>query len=128
MEITLYIERLAQAMDVLSQTTSEIASILRDAQSAANAEETKAIAKPKVPKQSKQASQSRQETNPSGKDLSDTSDKVTVEDVRAVLAEKSQDGLTAKVRELLESFDANKLSAVDPARLPDLLEAAKALK
>jgi hypothetical protein len=48
--------------------------------------------------------------------------------VRAVLAEKSQDGLTAKVRELLESFDAKKLSAVDPARLPELLEAAKALK
>ena len=53
---------------------------------------------------------------------------VSVEDVRAILAEKSQDGLTAKVRELLESFGANKLSAVDPARLPELLEAAKALQ
>lgn len=53
---------------------------------------------------------------------------VTVEDVRAILAEKSQDGLTGKVRELLETFGAQKLSAVDPEKLPELLEATKALE
>ena len=127
MGTTLYTERLAQAMDVLSQTISEIASILRDAQSAANAEATK-TENPKGQKQSQQTS-SPQATNPSGTSSEASSARVvTVEDVRAVLAEKSQDGLTAKVRELLESFDAKKLSLVDPARLPELLEAAKALK
>lgn len=35
---------------------------------------------------------------------------ITIEQVRAVLAEKSQAGFTAQVKALLESFDANKLS------------------
>ena len=52
---------------------------------------------------------------------------VTIEDVRAVLAEKSQSGLTAKVKELLESFGACKLSAVKEADYSKLLEAAKKL-
>lgn len=78
----------------------------------------------KSPKQSpKEVSQSAEASGTESESSS-----VTVDDVRAVLAEKSQDGLTAKVRELLESFDAKKLSAVDPERLPELLEAAKALK
>lgn len=52
---------------------------------------------------------------------------VTIEDVRAVLAEKSQAGLTGKVKELLESFGANKLSAVSKADYSKLLDAAKKL-
>lgn len=52
---------------------------------------------------------------------------VTIEDVRAVLAEKSQSGLTSKVKELLESFGACKLSAVNEADYGKLLEAAKKL-
>ena len=52
---------------------------------------------------------------------------VTIEDVRAVLAEKSQSGLTTKVKELLESFGACKLSAVKEADYGKLLEAAKKL-
>lgn len=52
---------------------------------------------------------------------------ITIEDVRAVLAEKSQSGLTTKVKELLESFGACKLSAVKEADYGKLLEAAKKL-
>lgn len=52
---------------------------------------------------------------------------VTIEDVRAVLAEKSQSGLTTKVKELLESFGVCKLSAVKEADYGKLLEAAKKL-
>lgn len=52
---------------------------------------------------------------------------VTIEDVRAVLAEKSQSGLTTKVKELLESFGACKLSAVKETDYGKLLEAAKKL-
>ena len=37
---------------------------------------------------------------------------VTIEDIRAVLAEKSQDGLTVKVKELLTYFGADKFSAI----------------
>lgn len=52
---------------------------------------------------------------------------VTLEDIRAVLAVKSQEGLTDKVKDLLTSFGAAKLSAVDKAKLPELYEAAKKL-
>jgi hypothetical protein len=37
------------------------------------------------------------------------------EDVRAILANKSREGLTAQVRELLLKYGANKLSEVNPA-------------
>ena len=53
---------------------------------------------------------------------------VTIEQVRAIMAEKSQEGLTAKVKELLESFGAPKLSAVKPEDYAKLIIAAKALK
>lgn len=53
---------------------------------------------------------------------------VTIEQVRAVMAEKSQAGLTAKVKELLESFGVAKLSAVNPDDYEALLEAAKEIK
>ncbi len=39
---------------------------------------------------------------------------VTLEQVRSVLAEKSHDGKTEAVRELLQKYGAPKLSAVDP--------------
>ena len=39
---------------------------------------------------------------------------VTMEEVRAVLAEKSSAGHTDEVRKLLQEFGAAKLSAVDP--------------
>ena len=53
--------------------------------------------------------------------------KVTIEQVRAVLAEKSQEGLTDKVKALLESFGANKLSDVKEENYAALLEKAKEL-
>ena len=52
---------------------------------------------------------------------------VTIEQVRAVLAEKSQAGLTAEVKSLLESFGANKLSAVKAEDYAAVLAAAKEL-
>lgn len=52
---------------------------------------------------------------------------VSLEDVRAVLAEKSHDGLTAEVRRLLEKYGASKLSGIDPSRYADLLREAEVL-
>lgn len=46
---------------------------------------------------------------------------ITLEQVRTVLAEKSRDGHTAEVRELLEAHGATKLSAIDPKEYPALL-------
>ncbi|MGI5965416.1 MAG: rRNA biogenesis protein rrp5 [Anaerotruncus rubiinfantis] len=53
---------------------------------------------------------------------------ITLEQVRAVLAEKSHDGLTAEVRELLQKYGAQKLSGVDPKHYASLLKDAEGLK
>lgn len=52
---------------------------------------------------------------------------ITIDQVRAVLAEKSGDGKTAEVKELLYKYDAGKLSGVKPEDYPALLEEAKKL-
>jgi hypothetical protein len=52
---------------------------------------------------------------------------ITLEAVRAVLAEKSRAGHTAKVRELLEKHGAAKLSEINPAEYPALLAEAEVL-
>ena len=46
---------------------------------------------------------------------------ITLEQVRAVLAEKSRSGHTADVRALLEAHGASKLSEIDPKEYPALL-------
>ncbi len=44
-----------------------------------------------------------------------------LEDMRAVLAERSRAGYTAQIRELLHKYGASKLSAVDPKDYEALL-------
>ena len=53
---------------------------------------------------------------------------VTLEQVRAVLAEKSQAGLGAQVRSLLEKHGAAKLSQIEPTNYSALLKDAEELK
>jgi len=53
---------------------------------------------------------------------------LTLEEVRAVLAEKSHDGFTAEVRALLEKYGASKLSQIDPNKYAALLADAEGLK
>jgi hypothetical protein len=53
---------------------------------------------------------------------------VTLEEVRAVLAEKSHDGFTADVRALLQKYGASKLSEIDPTKYSSLLSDAEGLK
>ena len=50
-----------------------------------------------------------------------------LEDVRAVLAEKSRAGFTAEVRALLQKYGAAKLSLVDPKDYEALLKDAEVL-
>lgn len=63
-----------------------------------------------------------------GKVAKPVEEEITVEQVRAILAEKSQAGFTAQVKALLESFGANKLSAVKPKDYADLMTAARNIK
>lgn len=52
---------------------------------------------------------------------------LTLEEVRAVLAEKSRAGHTAEVKALLTKHGADKLSDIDPAKYPALLADAEVL-
>ena len=52
---------------------------------------------------------------------------LTLEEVRAVLAEKSRSGHTDEVRELLAKHGADKLSEIDPAEYAALLAEAEVL-
>lgn len=54
--------------------------------------------------------------------------KLTLEEVRAVLAEKSRAGHTAAIRTLLQKYGAQKLSGVDPKHYEALLNDAEELK
>jgi len=53
--------------------------------------------------------------------------KVTLEDVRKVLAAKSKEGKTSMVRDLLKSHEAAKLSEIPTDLFPVLLKEAEAL-
>ena len=52
---------------------------------------------------------------------------VSLEDVRAILAEKSRAGKTAAVKELLRRHGADKLSNIDPSEFAALLADAEVL-
>jgi hypothetical protein len=54
--------------------------------------------------------------------------RITLEQIRAVLAEKSHDGFTAEIRGLLEKYGADKLSKIDPVNYAALLADAEELK
>ena len=53
--------------------------------------------------------------------------KLTLEEVRAVLADKSMAGFRDEVKALITSFGANKLSEVPADKYKDLVEQAEAL-
>ena len=50
-----------------------------------------------------------------------------MEQVRAVLADKSRQGHTAEIRSLLQKYGAAKLSQIDPAHYKALLADAEVL-
>lgn len=51
----------------------------------------------------------------------------TLEDVRGVLAEKSQNGFTAEVKALISKFGGSKLSDIDPGKYEELIKNAEAI-
>lgn len=52
---------------------------------------------------------------------------ITIEQVRAAMSAKSDDGKTAQVKALLLKYDAGKLSGVKPEDYADLLREVEAL-
>ena len=131
MQTTSSTQRLVPLIEELSQSLTEIASILKaDAQTAAPAEETKTETTTTVPEQEKQQPEEKKSTAVDSSVGSSKSKKpkITKEEIRAVLAEKSQAGLTDKVKALLTGYGAKTLSGIDPSNYEELLAAAKALE
>ena len=60
-------------------------------------------------------------------DAEESAPAVTLEEVRAVLAEKSRMGMTAAVRNLLNEYGAEKLSTLDPKYYTEILKRAEDL-
>lgn len=85
------------------------------------AEDKKKKEKTDTEKNGKSAKADEKDTMDSGKK------EVSVEDIRAVLAQKSQDGKSKEIKELLGKFGAVKLSAVKPEDFPVLLQEAQVL-
>ena len=52
---------------------------------------------------------------------------ITLEQVRAVLAEKSRQGHTAEIRTLLQKYGATKLSDIDPVHYKALVAEAEVM-
>lgn len=89
------------------------------------ADSVQAVAEALADKEPVEAEQT--ETPVSAKEMEPKAKTVTLEEVRAALADKSQQGFTAEVRALLEKRGATKLSEVDPAEYPALLKEAETL-
>lgn len=64
---------------------------------------------------------------PSTEEAGQQSKPLTLEQVRAVLAEKSRAGHTSEIKALLIKHGADKLSGIDPAEYPALLAEAEVL-
>ena len=134
MQTTLSTQKLGPLIAALSQNLMAISSILQeDAQTAAPVKEAE---QEKIPESSQvipEKDQAAEKKNPAIKDsskgcLKETESPVTIPQIRAVLAEKSQAGLTEKVRELIQSYGVKKLSEISPEKYSEVLAAAKALK
>mgnify|MGYP006956611862 FL=1 len=62
------------------------------------------------------------------KPRAEPSKKISLEDVRAVLAKLSKHGKTAEVKDLITKYGATKLSDVDEGKYKDLLKDAEGIK
>ena len=133
MQTTSSIQKLGPLIDALSQSLTEIASILQeDAQTAVPVKEAQQEKMPEssqvIPEKEQAAEKKKPATKGSSKDcLKETESPVTIPQIRAVLAEKSQAGLTEKVRGLIQSYGVKKLSEISPEKYSEVLAAAKAL-
>ena len=68
-----------------------------------------------------------QKAGEADKKAADSKKAVAIEGVRAVMAQKTQEGKSKEIKDLLQKYGAVKLSAVDPAHYPALLKEAKVL-
>ena len=69
----------------------------------------------------------KEETVPEKKEEKPVEKKITIEEVRAVMAEKSRAGKTQEIKQLLKEFGAEKLSSVPEEKYEALKKKAEVL-
>lgn len=116
----LYMSRIKPLLAVVSDLRSLADSLQAVADAMTQDEPVEAPAA----KSGKKAKKAEDEPAPS---LAPEEKPLTLEKVRAVLAEKSRAGHTAEVKALLIKHGADKLSDIDPAEYPALLADAEVL-
>ena len=124
-------QRLAQLTGNLSQTLLEISSLLTDAAAAPADTETQEAA-PKTPAK-KKASKSLTSSTPEVPNLSTEASsesasedkKITMIELRDLINQKSRDGFTDKVKELIMSYGVKKLSQIPEEKYPEVYAAAE---
>lgn len=110
--------KIAEGFSIVAEA---LAAIANDKEAGSNQEQT--IDKSLKPTKAKDKKQAEDNSEPS----KDNAYQVSIEDIRAVLAEKSQDGKSREVKALLNQYGVAKLSAVEEKDYPELLQKAKAL-
>lgn len=118
---------IARLSKTLTTLVAEIESVHMQESATETAEEAKNTKQNQLT-ETVQKNQSKTEEKDSSATSTEDTKVVTIEQVRAVMAEKSQAGFTSKVKELLEKYGANKLSAVNPDDYAALMEEAAQLK
>ena len=69
----------------------------------------------------------KQEEVPAAEEEKKPEKKLSLEDVRRVAADKARQGHPDEVRQLIQKFGADKLSGVDAAKYPALMEELEAM-
>ncbi len=69
----------------------------------------------------------KKEEVPAAEEKKKPEKKLFLEDVRKVAADKARQGHTDEVRQLIQKFGADKLSGVDAAKYPALMEELEAM-
>lgn len=112
---------LADSLQAVADAMAENSTMETEAASGKEKEDTRKPGKATAKKEAvKKNGQPAVKAEPEEKPL-------TLEEVRAVLAEKSRAGHTAEVKALLTKHGAEKLSEVDPTEYPALLADAEVL-
>ena len=127
-------QRLAQLTGNLSQTLSEISTLLTDAAgetvAPASTEETTAPKAPAKKTSKSQATATPAATSPKEEPASEASSEeerkpITMIELRDLLNRKSQDGFTAEVKALIVSYGVKKLSQIPEEKYPEVYAAAE---
>jgi chromosome condensin MukBEF ATPase and DNA-binding subunit MukB len=107
--------RIAEGLTLVAEGVRELAKYQNDAD----------VVKAKNPQD--EGIRQRPEDSDSKEQSQVSEQKISIEEIRAVLADKSQDGKIKEVRALLKQFGVAKLSSVEEKDYPELLQKAKVL-